>query len=144
MKSEKGITLTSLVVYIIVATLIISTMAMVSTFFFNNVSLVKDQEKYAPEFNKFAMFFVEDVKGNKQATVTTNKVIFADGNTYTYDSNEAKIYRNDTVIAKNVELISFTLTQETSTKNNTTKNIITVKFVMGEFNKTMDFVLRYW
>lgn len=144
MKSEKGITLTSLVIYIVVATLIISTMAVLSTFFFNNINLVKDQDKYAPEFNKFVMFFVEDVKSNKKATVTNNQVIFADGDTYTYNSNEQKIYRNDTVIAKNVELASFTLAQETSDKNNTTKNIITVRFVIKDFDETMDFVLRYW
>ena len=53
MKSESGITLTSLVIYIIVATIVIGTMGMVSSFFFSNVNLIKDQDQYAIEFNKF-------------------------------------------------------------------------------------------
>ena len=62
MKSEKGITLTSLVIYIIVATIVISIMALVSSFFFSNMSIVTVQDQYAVEFNKFNMFFINDIK----------------------------------------------------------------------------------
>ena len=82
MKSEKGITLTSLVIYIMVATIVIATMAIVSSFFFSNINLVRDQDKYAVEFNKFNMFFVNDVKNNKTAQVQTHKITFEDGTIY--------------------------------------------------------------
>lgn len=145
MKSERGITLVSLVVYIIIATIVIGTMALVSTFFFNNMNGIKNQEKYAPEFNKFAMFFIEDVKTNAEATVTTQTVTFERGDIYQYKSDEKKIYRNDKVIAKEVEDVQFTL--ERILVGSKQKNIIRVKMIMGkkqEFNKEVEFVLRYW
>ena len=46
MKSEQGVTLTSLVIYIAVATVLISTMAVMSSHFFANIQLVKNQSDY--------------------------------------------------------------------------------------------------
>lgn len=56
MKSEQGVTLTSLVIYIAVATVLISTMAVMSSHFFANIQLVKNQSDYVVEYNKFNMF----------------------------------------------------------------------------------------
>lgn len=143
MKSEKGVTLTSLVVYIAVLTIVLGTLTLISTFFFNNVNEIKNQEKHAPEFNKFAMFFIQDVKNNRTATVNGETITFQDGNIYTYNRQERQIYRNDTVIAREVKNISYT--QSNYTVENTTKNIIQVDISIGEnFNKQMEFVLRYW
>ena len=57
MKSQKGVTLVALVIYIIVFTIVISILSVISSFFFSNVNFVKEQANYAPEFNKFNMFF---------------------------------------------------------------------------------------
>ena len=46
MKDEKGVTLLALVVYIIVSTIIISIIAFISSNFFANVDIVKNQDKY--------------------------------------------------------------------------------------------------
>lgn len=143
MKSEKGITLTSLVIYIMVATLLISSMATLTSFFFSNINLIKGQQQYAPEFNKFSMFFVEDVKKNKTAEVTTTTITFEDGTVYQYNNN--KIYRNGTVITEKVDSIIFSL--NTQTVASTTKQIITVKMCIdGELNSQtgVEYVLKYW
>ena len=103
MKSEKGITLTSLVIYIMVATIVIATMAIVSSFFFSNINLVRDQDKYAVEFNKFNMFFVNDVKNNKTAQIEEHKITFEDGTIYEYNTSEQAVYRNDTKITSLVQ-----------------------------------------
>ena len=52
MKSQKGVTLVALVIYIIVFTIVISILSVISSFFFSNVNFVKEQANYAPEFNK--------------------------------------------------------------------------------------------
>ena len=78
MKSQKGVTLVALVIYIIVFTIVISILSVISSFFFSNVNFVKEQANYAPEFNKFNMFFIQDVKNNKNVTVNNNTVEFAD------------------------------------------------------------------
>lgn len=145
MKTEKGITLTSVVVYVLIATALISCTALLSSFFFSNISLVKDQNQYAPEFNKFSMFFIEDVKNNKSAEVTTNKVTFADGTIYEYKANEKSVYRNDTKITQQLQFFAF------STSNyvvsNTTKQIINVKMMIDGVPNSIngiEYVLKYW
>ncbi len=149
MKSEKGVTLTALVIYILVATLLIGGIAMLSSFFFSNMNLIKNQDQYAPEFNKFNMFFIGDVKNNKTATVTETKVTFEDGTVYQYNSSEKAIYRNSTKIAEKVQSVNFTLNEiaPTSSEHNTTKYTILVDISIGDkinFHKTIEYTLRYW
>lgn len=143
MKSEKGITLTSLVIYVVVATLLIGTIATFSSFFFSNIGLIKTQQNYAPEFNKFSMFFVEDVKNNKNAEVTKNTIKFENGTIYQYNNN--KIYRNGIVITEKVDDLTFSLSK--SSVASTTKQIITVKVTIeGQLNSPtgIEYVLKYW
>lgn len=157
MRSEKGITLTSLVIYVIVATIVIGAISMVSTSFFSNMNLVKDQNYYAPEYNKFNMFFIQDVKNNKNAEievtnsteVSGSKITFEDGTVYEYNVSEKAIYRNDKKITEKLQNITFIKTEFKPTTNdhNTTKQIITVNLSIGEkdnFNKTIEYTLKYW
>ena len=144
MKSERGVTLTSLAIYIIVATLVVSTMALLSSHTFLNMKILKDQATYAVEYNKFNMFFIEDVKSNKTANVTYTQITFTDGNKYEY--KDKSIYRNEKKIAKDVETCTFTA--GTYTIKNTTKNLITVNLKIGtgekKYQKEIEYVLRYW
>jgi len=145
MKSQKGITLTSLVIYIVVATIVISTMAVVSSFFFSNMDLIKNKDQYAIEFNKFNMFFVNDIKSNKIVEINGNKLTFPDGTIYEYNSEQKVIYRNNTQIAKQIQEVTFTA--GTHKVSNTTKNLITVNLSIGKekkFQKEIEYVLKYW
>lgn len=146
MKSQKGVTLIALVIYVIVLTIVVSILAMISSFFFSNVNFVKEQANYAPEFNKFNMFFIQDVKQNKNLTITGNVVKFEDGTEYTFNLDQKAIYRNGKAIAKNVQAAVFTTTTETI--RNTTKNIVNVNIAIGNtgalFTKEIDYVLKYW
>lgn len=146
MKSQKGVTLVALVIYVIVFTIVISILALISSFFFSNVNLVKDQANYAPEFNKFNMFFIQDVKNNTDVTVSGNTVTFADGTKYDFNLDQKAIYRNGKAIAKNVQVAVFKASTETI--RNTTKNIVNVSIAIGNtgslFTKEIDYVLKYW
>lgn len=127
MKSEQGVTLTSLVIYIAVATVLISTMAVMSSHFFANIQLVKNQSDYVVEYNKFNMFFIQDVKANKAASIIGTTIVFEDGTKYEY--KDESIYRNDKKIAKNIRTASFE--PATYTVNNVTKNLIKVNLNIG-------------
>ena len=144
MKSQKGVTLIALVIYVIVLTIVVSILAMISSFFFSNVNFVKEQANYAPEFNKFNMFFIQDVKNNKNVTVSGNNIKFEDGTEYIFNLDQKAIYRNGKAIAKNIQAAVFS----TSTIRNTTKNIINVNIAIGNagalFTKNIDYVLKYW
>lgn len=145
LKNNRGITLLSLTIYISVFMLILVAMTTISTFFFNNINVGSNKDKYVVEFNKFIMFFVADIKNYNSATVTENQVQFINGPVYKYQNGV--IYRNDIEIAKNVLGCIFTLNQYNV--NSTTKNIINVDLQIGKndsniFNKSIDFTLKYW
>ena len=162
MKDEKGVTLLALVIYIIVSTIIISIIAFISSNFFTNLDIVKNQDKYAVEFNKFNMFFVNDVKNNKSAEVEPTKITFADGTVY--ELKGTKIYRNDAEIAKRIESAQFSEDSYTvpNTKVEVVKKIIKVHLTIGrtfdedsltkdvdekayqKLDKTIEYVLKYW
>lgn len=145
MKSEKGITLTTLVAYMVVFTIIIGMVTTISSHFYKNVGQIKEAPQCIAEFNKFSMFFIVDVKKNTEIiSISNSRIQFGDGTTYVYENN--KIYRNTEPIAKNVQQFSFTSSEYT--ENNFTKKIINVNAKFGKNNETItrniDFVLRYW
>lgn len=144
MKSDKGVTLIALVIYIAVFTIVVSTMGLLSSYFYNNMHLIKDDASYVVEYNKFNMFFIQDVKHNSTATIENNVIRFEDGTIYEYKSNS--IYRNDKEIAANVKSATFNL--KTYKVENTTKNLILVNLNIGEgekeYQKEIEYVLRYW
>ncbi len=149
LKSEKGITLTSLVVYIIVISIVVGIMATISTFFYSNLDLIRNSAKYASEFDKFNSYIIKDVKSNNKVNVDDNKgtIIFEDGTTYMYNINDKGIYRGKIKIASHVEL--FNCSKKTITINNVDKDIITVKIIIGNstknlINKQIDYTLKYW
>lgn len=145
MKNEKGVTLTALVAYISAFMIIISIVTMISTHFYGNLAKVKQPSKYILEFNKFAMFFISDVKLNGSiSSISTTSIEFEDGTKYEY--KDSKIYRNDQIICKNVS--SFEFTKAEYTENNYSKTLVNVKAVYGQgenaISRTVDFVLKYW
>ena len=143
LKSQKGITLTSLVIYMIIFGLIIGVMTTISTFFYTGIGEVVDTPKYLAEFNKFSMFFVADIKNYNSATVTENTIQFEDGPTYKYDG--AYIYRNNVPICKYI--MNCTFTAKTYNVNTTTKNLINVDMQVGKnenksITKNADFKIK--
>lgn len=144
-KSEKGVTLAALTIYIIIFGLLIGVMTTISTFFYSNIGDVVDTPRYVSEFNKFSMFFVTDIKNYSKANVTQNTIQFEEGPTYKFENNS--IYRNDVQIAKYILNCSFSLKQENV--NSITKNIINVDMQIGRnadksTTRNIDFTLRYW
>lgn len=145
MKSEKGITLTYLIIYVVLLILVVSTLSIVSTHFYSNTKYLMDNGKYVSEFDKFNMYFIEDVKNNKETySEDSNKIVFEDGTIYTY--SEKSIYRNKVELCRNIESCIFSKLEETD-DNNFTKKIINVKLsTAGEnkFETEINYVLKYW
>lgn len=144
-KSERGITIAALTVYILIFTILIGVMTTISTFFFTNVGKVVDTPKYLSEFNKFSMFFVVDIKNYSKATITDNTVSFENGPTYKYQNGY--IYRDDTPICKYIMNCKFI--EKQYNVNSVTKTIINVDLQIGKnenksVKKNIDFTLRYW
>ena len=80
MKSEKGITLNSLIIYIILITLVLGLLVSISSYFYSNLDYVNDTGKTMFQFNKFNMYFIEDVKNNTDLySIEDEKIVFEDG-----------------------------------------------------------------
>ena len=147
MKQEKGITLASLIIYMILLMFAISMLAIISDMFFSNTNYITESGKYISEFNKFNMYFIEDVKNNNNTyEVTNNQIIFEDGTVYTYyEAPDSSIYRNKVKICTNITYCKFTKTEEK--QNNTIKNLIQVHMAIKSsklFEVKNEYVLKYW
>lgn len=147
MKEERGVTLISLIIYIIVLMLVVSMLSIVSDMFFSNTKYITDSGKYISEFNKFNMYFIEDVKNNKDMyKVNNHEIIFEDGTIYTYkESPDNGIYRNKVKICSNISFCQFTTTKKE--EENITKKLIQVKMLINSsklFEVGNEYVLKYW
>lgn len=75
MKSEKGITLTSLVLYIMLVLIVLGILATITASFQSNLKEVNKEGTKNSEIDKFNIYFLKDVKkqGNKVASISENK-----------------------------------------------------------------------
>ncbi len=154
MKSEKGITLTILVIYVVFFSIIMSLLAALSNYIYKNIGYVNDNSIDISEFNKFNMYFIEDIKTNKQAEIkeTVNEegkeilqITFEDGDTYRYVKSEKTIYKNKQKIAK--DIIDFNAEQFNNSEKR--KKYIEVNIKIGSndeanYKKKIEYVLKYW
>lgn len=152
MKNEKGVTLIILVIYVILFSVVMGLLATLSNYIYNNLHYVNDSSVDVSEFNKFNMYFIEDVKSNKQVEIskTTNEegkkvlqIVFEDGDSYNYIEEEKSIYKNKQKIAKNIE--KFTA-QSLKIED---KTCISVNIKIGakeetNYSKDLNYVLKYW
>lgn len=146
-KNQKGVTLTELVVYITVMLAVLGVMTSISSFFYNNLGIVKESAKYSAQFDSFNSYITVDIKNNKDVVVKNKTLIFEDGITYVYNEADEGIYRGNQKIATNVK--TFNVSKKTITINNVDKNILTVQIIIGNssktlFNRTIDYTLKYW
>lgn len=147
MKKENGITLVTLIVYLIIVSAILAALTNLSSHIYKNINKLGIENLSAEEFNKFNVNFVKSVKANKNATVTNNNqnvtIEFDDGTTYNYINGENSIYKNKIKIAKNINCFT------AEVKNINNKKVIQVKIGTGKkdtavFGKTINYVLKYW
>lgn len=153
MKSEKGITLAALVIYIIFISALLVLLGNLSTYMYGNFQKIGANSISSEEFNKFNQKFVKDVKESRKAEVQhdslTNNytIIFENGANYSYISSEKAIYRNEQKIAKNILVFEAEIKNNETTNN---KNVVKVKIGTGKnssepnFGKTISYVLKYW
>ncbi len=145
LKNNKGITLISLIIYILVVTIVLSILTVVFSNFDKNKDLAEDKGKYIAELDKMALYFIRDSKNNLDANVEVNRVVFADGTNYKYEKEEKSIYRNKVKIAQNIEYCTF-LRQKISS-GGVNKIMITVDIIPSgyEINRRItDYILKYW
>lgn len=116
MKSEKGITLISLIIYVIAMLITTTIITIITSYFYENIDVSSERYTYFSEFTKFESYFTEEMnESNNKVLEISNGVgnnqtyiIFATGNQYTYVPANKAIYQNSVKIANGVESCKFT------------------------------------
>ena len=139
MKTQKGMTMMSLVIYMFAMAAMVSIISIIITFFNHNIINMNYTGEVNLELNKFETQMIKETQlpGNRAENIHGVVMSFSSGNTYTYQNN--KIYQNSIEIAKDVT--SFSATLET----NGDKQIIriSIKLEKGEtvIEKDLSYVL---
>ena len=128
MKNQKGVTLISVTIYIIVMLIIVAVITVLTSYFYHNVDINSASQNLNQQYTKFNSYFTEEVnkKGNKLLEIgetenesgngTQKYIIFSSGNQYTYIPENQGIYMNQVKIAQNITGCTFTSNQEENGK----------------------------
>lgn len=138
MRTDRGITLTSVILYVALVIIALGILATLTSSFRVNMKDLNQEGTNNYEFDKFNVSFLQEVKknGNGISSVNTSEIIFTTNNKYTFKDNS--IYLNDAIkIADNIEECSF------STELMDKKTVITVKMkVKRAGEKEAEYVLN--
>lgn len=139
MKKENGITLVSLVIYVIVMTIVIGIMSSIITNFYNNTDTVKSNVQEIVEFNKFNNYFLKEVKtlNNKIDVVSDNYILFTTGNSFSISNNS--IYYNNIKICENVKRMQISIGKN---GDGIDKTIVNIALSFEDFNKSISYKIE--
>ena len=146
MKSEKGITLISLTIYVIAMAIVVGVIAIISTFFYSNMEDTDNIVSPMTEYTKFNSFFSDEVNHEGIEVVSCgscgttdngqNYIVFSNEVQYTYISENKAIYRNKVKIAKEIDDCTFT------TGTNNGKRVVRVEFEAGGKTRENTYTLK--
>ena len=148
MKSERGVTLVSLIIYVIAMVITVTVVTIVTSYFYKNIDVEPEKYTFYSEFTKIETFFAEEAnwQGNSILEVSDSKndnpnieqqyVAFSSGNQYTYVIENKAIYKNNVKIASGIEDCQF----EEKIING--KETINVRIKIQDKEKQIDYVLK--
>ena len=96
MKTQKGVTLISVTIYVIVMLIVVSVITILTSYFYTNVDINSTSEDLNQQYTKFNAYFVEEINKKGNALIEINEmkddsgaiqqryIIFKSGNQYTY------------------------------------------------------------
>ena len=142
MKNQKGITLVSLLVYIIVMIIIIGGLSTISYNFYRNTQALEVDTEDIVEFSNFNEYFIKEIKkaNNKIDNISKDGtyIVFTDGNSFML--NNKSIYYNQIEISKNVNSLKFEYDKDE--ENNEITDIIKVSVEYSNYSKQMKYKLE--
>ena len=110
MKTNKGITLTSLVIYVIAMVIVVTTISTISSYFYNNIDDVNSETDSSMAYTEFNMYFTQEINTKENYPVLVSDgaeyIVFSKtGNQYTFKNNA--IYKNQIKICDDISSCTF-------------------------------------
>lgn len=141
MKSDIGITLMALVIYVIVMMIVIGVMSAILNNFYNNTNNMQADTEDILEFNNFNTYFLKEIKsaGNSVDSIDNEKkyILFTSGNSFSFSNGE--VYYNDIEICKGIK--KFEILQGKN-GNGLDKDIIYVTLGFKNFTKSINYKIE--
>lgn len=116
MKSNKGVTLTSLIIYVIGMTIMVSIIATLTSFFYKNID-IGDINSNTTQYTKFTSILSEEVNKKNNSVIDCQSltdgvsyIVFSSGNQYTFNQKSNSVYRNNVKICDNIDKCDFSYT----------------------------------
>lgn len=117
MKSQKGVTLSSLIIYVIAMSIIIGTIAAITNYFYGNLNSLTNRTEGSKQYTTFNSYFVSEVNKKDNVVLTDllnadgeTKIVFSSGNQFLFTSNS--VYFNKIKICKEVTSCTFGFDEE--------------------------------
>lgn len=113
MKSEKGVTLTSIMIYVIALTVVVITIGRIITYFYKNLGQLIEGGQAISEYTKINSYLTDEIntENNVVEAVSDNYIKFSvTQNQYTYQNG--KIYFNKAKICNDIEECKFAYDKE--------------------------------
>ena len=129
MKSQNGITLASLTIYIIAMVIVVATIATITKYFYGNINGLSTRTDAAKEYTSFSSYFISEVNNRENAVLKvsedSSEIIFTSGNQFKFakkdGSSKGIVYYNKAIICKEVESCQFSFDKDTNTVDVTMK-----------------------
>ena len=167
LKSEKGITLISLIAYMILVAAALGILGSITNFMYGNTSKFKSNSRYSSEYDRFNSNFLRDTQKYNHAIVENfedgsvrcrlvtaeddlGEKIIDEGVSYTYEPSKKSIVRRaqdgiELEVARNIHSANFTFKTPDNNKN---KKGVQVHLEIGPSGQvnTQDiyYVLKFW
>ena len=138
MKSEKGVTIISLIIYVIVLSVVIGMVAIISGAFMDSVDEAEMYTDPIEQYTTFNSYFSEEVNhpGLEVVQCQDDYVLFSNGVQYSFISENRGIYKDKVKICRNIDNCNFSQ----SIKNG--KTVITVEFSVDGQKRTTNYALK--
>lgn len=144
--NSKGITLTSVIIYVIGMVFVIAIISTLTSFFYKNVN-IEDINKETTQYTKFSSIFLNEInkennyiidcKSIEENEGNISYIIFASGNQYTFMKENNSIYKNQIKICEDIQNCNF------SYKFIDSEYVIKVDLKTNNMDMTEDNALKY-
>ena len=144
MKEESGLTITSIIIYIIALLVVIGVIATLTSYFYKNINIGDESQLTNEQFTKLNGYFTEEINQNGVRVVeagsntenNVNYITFSNKQTYTFSSLNKAIYVNEIKICENIDECTFEFIEEEN------RDRITIHFKSGNFERTITYVTK--
>lgn len=147
MKSEKGVTIISVTIYVIGMLLAVTVISVLTGYFYTNIDISSKSYDISKQYTKFNSYFTEEVNKSGNTILdlkvtdegTENEIsyiLFSSGKQYTFIKKNKGIYIENIKIATNIDECKF------EKKQSGEKTSIIVQIIAGNYNRTTSYILK--